>query len=92
MLAVDSYTFIGESPVMPFTLGEKHWFKLRSETNTEGVSTYSLKVWQGEESDEPNDWTLVAVEDSEDQRNGSFMLTAHNADVSFGTVRVVPIP
>ena len=68
-------------------------YKMRVETISNGDSVgavYSIKVWE-EGTAEPTDWQLVTEEAISDLRNGSLVLLAHNADVSFGNVSIVPV-
>jgi len=75
----------------PLNLGVQYIFKLRAETDTNGYSNYSLKVWPAGQA-EPADWTLVGVEEVDDQAQGSLMLLSHHADATFGDVTIVPLP
>ncbi len=75
-----------------FTIQENivYWLKIKVETNGTGTK-YSLKTW--EEGQLEPDYPPATT----DQRNdygplfGSLLLVAHNADVSFGNVHIVPI-
>ena len=71
---------------------ETYIFKMRVETVEEG-SIYSLRVWEQNQS-EPTLWDLQSFRSStNDQRlsNGSFLLVAHQNDVTFGDVTTSPL-
>ena len=67
--------------------GVKYIFKFRNEANAAGGSHYSLKVWPAAES-EPGKWDLEA---DGQKSQGSVVLGAHQVDVSFGKISVVPV-
>ena len=65
-------------------------FKVRFE-NIEGVGgQYSFKVWEQNQI-EPVDWDVVSGQGPGNDRTGSVGILAHEYDVSFGDVNVVPI-
>ena len=70
------------------TPGVKYMFKFRTVQNTLGGSHYSLKVWVAS-SPEPANWDLQA---DGMKTQGSIVLGAHRADVSFGKINVIPLP
>ncbi len=62
--------------------------KVRSEALGGGLSKVSAKFWpQGEI--EPSQWAITADVPS---RKGSVALAAHQSDVTFGTVTIMPVP
>jgi hypothetical protein len=56
----------------------------------DGTTKYSVKLWPGNEA-EPSNWDLEAVEDDSDLQSGCVLLLAHNSDVTFGNVKIVPL-
>ena len=67
--------------------GVKYIFKFRTQANAFGGSHYSLKVWPAK-AEEPQKWDLEA---DGQKTQGSVVLGAHQVDVSFGKVSVLPI-
>ena len=72
------------------SFGVRYIFKVRVETIPGQGGRYSLKVWEDGEP-EPSDWNLVAQGTLSDPQNGSFLLLAHHADVTFGNISVTPL-
>ena len=71
-------------------VGIPYMFKMRGQTN--GTQTrYSLKVWQ-QNMTEPAGWTISGYGVAGELKQGSFTLNAHNSDVSFGNVTILPAP
>jgi hypothetical protein len=66
--------------------GMKH----RVETLSSGQTLYSVKLWDVQLG-EPDQWDFQAIEINEISESGSACLIAHNTDVTFGNVLVVPI-
>ncbi len=74
------------------TLGTPYYYKLRVQTKSPGLSGfYSFKVWPTGQP-EPATW-YFEVQDGppEEMFNGSVLLVAHEADVTFGDVTVLPL-
>ncbi len=63
----------------------------RVETLEDGQTRYSVKLWPNDQT-EPESWDLIAIEPPGNLPNGAALLIAHNADVTFGDVRVRPAP
>jgi uncharacterized repeat protein (TIGR02543 family) len=78
-----------DSSGLDIDLGVEYIYKLRAETIS-NQSVYKLKVWRSSDP-EPVNWLMDEGEGPYDLKNGSIMLVAHNADVSFGEVTIVPI-
>lgn len=74
--------FFGWSPDVMYML------KLQVET-TGTDTTYRVKIWNTGKEDEP-DWDRIRTR-SDSPPNGSLLLLAHLADVTFGDVTIVPI-
>ncbi|MGQ4647525.1 Ig-like domain-containing protein [Lyngbya aestuarii] len=75
----------------PLTLQEgfTYNFKVRVETAPNLVDTiYSLKVWQ-EGQTEPTEWSLQGQQSN--HLDGSIVLVAHEHDVTFGNVTIIPL-
>ena len=64
----------------------KHRVEDLSKTRT----LYSVKFWKADEK-EPSEWDFQAIEISERKETGSACLIAHNTDVTFGDISVIPI-
>ncbi|MFC2124863.1 hypothetical protein ACFLU5_08635 [Bacteroidota bacterium] len=62
--------------------------RVKDISNTETL--YSVKFWESSNI-EPVEWDFQAVEINEVRETGSALLIAHNTDVTFGDVRVVPV-
>ena len=73
------------------TLGTRYHMKHRVQQQGAARTRYQVKLWQ-EGTLEPKEWDLEAVETAEENiRSGSALLIAHNTDVTFGNVEVVPL-
>ena len=67
----------------PLILNQKYMLKTASKpVGTTGMSKFKVKFWKETDS-EPNDWSLSFDVPT---RNGSVLLVAHEADVTFGNV------
>jgi uncharacterized repeat protein (TIGR02543 family) len=66
-------------------------FKMRVETELDGDSLYSFKVWEASDP-EPSTWDLTGYGNDidPDEAHGSMLLVAHRTDASFGDVTIVP--
>ena len=71
-------------------LGKKYNMKHRVQTSEDSSTLYQVKLWEHGES-EPPSWDLEAKEKPGDITGGSALLIAHNTDVTFGNVEVIPI-
>jgi hypothetical protein len=70
-------------------IGTRYIWKLRVETQLDGSSLYSLKIW-ADGTPEPAAWELVDV-DQTDVPGGSLLLVAHFCHVSFGDLTIEPL-
>ncbi|GAB63955.1 MAG: hypothetical protein DWB56_06385 [Candidatus Jettenia sp.] len=70
--------------------GIEYLFKMRAET-AGGKSVYSLRIWEKGTS-EPSEWDLRGLGVEGELQQGSLLLLAHYADVSFGNVTITPGP
>jgi hypothetical protein len=70
--------------------GVKYIFKVRCETIPGLGGLYSFKVWRDGDP-EPAEWLMTAQESLTDPQNGSILLIAHNADITFGNVTIEPV-
>ncbi|MFA5423311.1 MAG: DUF1349 domain-containing protein [Phycisphaerae bacterium] len=75
---------------MSLSTGVTYLFRCRVETVDGAGDYYSIKVWQQGQL-EPADWDIVGQAAPTDPADGCMLLITHMADVSFGTVSVVPI-
>jgi hypothetical protein len=75
----------------PVVLGKRYSLKARVESTPAGRVVYSCKIWPWDEN-EPSSWDLsYNVEQPQQIKGGSVSLTAHNSDITFGDIKVVPI-
>ena len=58
--------------------------------NPDGRTRYRCKTWEAAKA-EPDGWLVENIEGPEDSQAGSFLLVAHNSDVTIGDVRVTPL-
>ena len=79
----------GVQKSIPISGSITYWLKMRVETSSNSA-TYSLKLWQ-DGSPEPADWDISHTDLTDPVINGSMLLITHMADVSFGTVSVIPL-
>jgi hypothetical protein len=91
----DSGTLIQNESVnslRPVELGKKYSLKARVESTLTGNPVYSCKIWPWEET-EPSVWDLSYTIEKHPQqvKRGGVSLTAHNSDITFGNIKVVPI-
>ena len=84
--------YVEQSPEQYRTieLGRVYGMKHRVETLPDGQTRYSVKLWPSDQA-EPQAWDLIAIEPPGNLLNGAALLIAHNADVTFGDVRVTPL-
>ena len=71
-------------------LGKKYGMKHRVETLPDETTLFRTKLWPADQP-EPAAWDLEAREKPDNVPYGSALLLAHNADVTFGNVRVVAV-
>ncbi len=69
-------------------LNTPYMFKLSVQTATTDLANYKFKVW-AQRDNEPAEWTLQATVSGPSE--GSVLLVAHKADVSFGDVEITGI-
>ncbi|MGA9117424.1 MAG: invasin domain 3-containing protein [Bacteroidota bacterium] len=89
ILGNDGSSIAADSTRM-LSLGVSYLFRMRVKTNAGLGGLYSLKVWPESQS-EPSSWDLTAQQGPGDQAAGCLLLAAHNADVTFGNLAVVPL-
>ncbi|MEO1061666.1 MAG: hypothetical protein AAFZ07_09630 [Actinomycetota bacterium] len=82
---------VGPRQTTAIDLSDWVWLRASVETNPDGSSTHRLRVWE-DGTTEPGAWTLEWTSDDEPEEpaGGSLGLLAHEADVTFGRVRVGP--
>ncbi|MEQ9442859.1 MAG: hypothetical protein RIG62_27710 [Cyclobacteriaceae bacterium] len=74
------------------TLGTQYHMKHRVRTLHDSLTRYQVKLWE-DGLPEPATWDLVADENStKNISSGSALLLAHNTDVTFGPISVIPLP
>jgi hypothetical protein len=76
--------------IRTLSTGITYMFKARVKTIPGVGGKYSFKVWELGQP-EPEEWDLTGQEELSDPQFGSLLLTAHRADVSFGTVTIEPV-
>ena len=81
---VDNPETILAEQATSLSLETQYMFKLQTQANSSGGTTYSFKVWPASQT-EPATWTLQAAGELS---TGSILLAAHQCDVSFGNVTV----
>ncbi len=64
--------------------------RMQVETVTDAGDWYRFKVWPADQA-EPTEWQMVGQGFAGEPEHGSFLLVAHEADASFGTVEVCPL-
>jgi hypothetical protein len=75
----------------PIRLGTVYGLKHRVQTRPDGSIRYSVKLWE-QAKPEPKVWTFEATEPAaRPPMRGSALLLAHNTDVTFGNIRVIPV-
>lgn len=73
------------------TLGTTYLWKVRAETPPGTNGYFQFKVWE-QGTQEPPNWLLTFTDtNGQSLRNGSLLLLAHHADVSFGDPQVTPL-
>ncbi len=81
-----------DSQGIPLQLGTPYVFKLRIETQPDGGSLYSYKMWK-EIDGEPAGWDLQGLEPpGVDGASGSVLLVNHHVDATWHDVVVTPVP
>ena len=70
--------------ITPLVIGEKYVLKSYSKLLNNGVSQFKVKFWKQNEG-EPINWNMHADVPT---RDGSVLLVAHKADVTFGNVSI----
>ena len=78
------------SSAMPTTLGRAYALAMRVRTRDARSTIYEVKRWEAG-APEPAAWDLTTVKSPEEVLSGAACLVAHNADVTFGDVEVVPL-
>ncbi|UCF30275.1 MAG: hypothetical protein JSV26_09425, partial [bacterium] len=78
---------------LPGTLAPGATFNLRMRVETrEGIGgLYRARIWESS-APEPTGWDLTGQGGPADPQDGSILLLAHYADVSFGNIQVNPLP
>lgn len=69
---------------------QPYFLKARVQTLPDGDTLYRVKIWQHEE-DEPALWDLCTTEGPSDYQNGCLLLVAHNSEVTFGNIEIIPL-
>jgi glycosyltransferase involved in cell wall biosynthesis len=70
--------------------GRVYAIAVQAQTLRPGATAYRAKLWPAGES-EPPDWDLELIKEPETVERGSVLVVAHNADVTFGDIRVSPL-
>jgi len=74
----------------PIQLGVRYNLKSQVDNIEKDLTRYRVKIWPAR-NDEPENWQLTAVEGAQDIQSGSALLIAHNTDVTFGNVSIIPL-
>lgn len=72
------------------TLNRTYVMKARVESLPDQHSRYRTKIWVLGET-EPQAWAVESTEGATDLQFGSLLLVAHNSDVTFGNLKVIPL-
>jgi hypothetical protein len=80
-------TVLAQGPTQLLQLGVKYVFKFQVQANSSGGSQFSFKVWPAAKP-EPTNWNFQADGEASE---GSIVLAAHRADVSFGAVSITAV-
>ncbi|MFV0316432.1 MAG: InlB B-repeat-containing protein [Microthrixaceae bacterium] len=84
---------VAERQYFPFSIGVTYMMKNRAETQLDGSTLYSTKVWQqGQPEPATFNLSFLAGNDDHQPATGSLVLLAHEADVTFGNVTILPVP
>ena len=70
--------------------GKTYRLKHRVENISDTLARYSVKFWPAVE-EEPEQWDLQAMEVLIRRETGSALLLAHNTEVTFGNISVIPL-
>jgi hypothetical protein len=71
-------------------LGSRYRMKAQVEQINRNTTRYRVRIWE-DGTPEPGGWQLTAVEGAGDVTSGSALLIAHNTDVTFGNVSIIPL-
>ena len=72
-------------------LDKVYSMKHRVESIGKDSTRYSVKLWPYDQP-EPSAWDFSGIEIEENIHSGGALLLAHNTNVTFGDIRVIPIP
>ena len=76
---------------IPIELGKRYHYRMRAETiDKEGSTRYSTRVW-ADGTKEPDDWQMVAADQSETLASGAAVFVVHHSDVTLCRVRVIDL-
>lgn len=71
--------------------GRRYWIKHQVQDLSPTRTRYRSKLWPADEP-EPAAWDLIYLKDPSDITRGCALLLAHNTDVTFGNIHVIPLP
>ncbi len=91
-LNIEGFQGAGLAEGLDYELRMKTWYtiKLRAQTDPP-YDVFQLKLWESA-MPEPEQWTLVGRQEMAGPRAGSVLLVAHNVDLTFGDLVVIPLP
>jgi hypothetical protein len=74
-------------------LGSTYTFKVRVQTQPDGLHLYQFKVWLAAQPEPPN-WLLQITNGNlaDDPTHGSMLLIAHHVDAAFENISIEPLP
>ncbi|MGB6121723.1 MAG: hypothetical protein WBG80_07445, partial [Bacteroidota bacterium] len=87
----DGLALRNESSAPQLQYGIPYIFKMQVKTVTGTGGLYKFKVWEASGS-EPAGWLMTDQESLSSPQRGSFLLVAHHANVTFGSLTVTPVP
>lgn len=82
-----------EKRIMPKQLaqGKVYHLRARVETGTDQSATFSMKIWADSDAAEPDAWEISTEPMQDVLQNGSILLIAHQAIITFGDVLITSI-
>ncbi|MGH9837454.1 MAG: hypothetical protein ACREEM_01570 [Blastocatellia bacterium] len=72
------------------TLGKTYLMKACVESLPDKQTRYRTKLWAAA-AREPDEWAVESTEGTDDFQAGCLLLVAHNSDVTFGHLKIIPL-
>jgi len=87
----DDLAMKAQNGALQLQYGVRYLFKMQVKTVAGLGGLYRFKVWESS-GVEPSSWLLTGQETLANPQQGSLLLVAHHAYVTFGSVVVTPVP